>query len=100
LDKGYRLVYLGADTPFAELTSPANRSNADAVLLSGSVVTDTSNLSQGISELVESIDVPVFVGGEIAIRHTGEIEAARAIPLGTDISQALHKINEVIANQR
>lgn len=100
LDKGYRLVYLGADTPFAELTSPANRSNADAVLLSGSVVTDTSNLSQGISALVESINVPVFVGGDIAIRHTGEIEAAGAIPLGTDISQALHKINEVIANQR
>ena len=98
LNKGYRLVYLGADTPFAELTTPVNRSQADAVLLSGSVVSKPNNLRQGISALVENIDVPVFVGGEIAIRHTGEIEAAGAIPLGTDMSQALHKINEVVAS--
>lgn len=100
LNKGYRLVYLGADTPFAELTTPVNRSQADAVLLSGSVVSKPNNLRQGMSALVESIDVPVFVGGEIAIRHTGEIEAAGAIPLGTDMSQALHKINELIASHR
>jgi len=100
LNKGYRLVYLGADTPFAELTSPVVRSNADAVLLSGSVEPDMSNLGQGLSALVKSIDVPVFVGGNCATRHTDVIEAAGAIPLGTDISQALHKINEEIANQR
>jgi DNA-binding transcriptional MerR regulator len=99
LNKGYRLVYLGADTPLAELASPVIRSKADAVVLSGSVVTNPSDLSQGLSALVASIDVPVFVGGNTATRHTDVIEAAGAIPLGTDNSQALHKINEVIAHQ-
>lgn len=99
LNKGYRLVYLGADTPFEEITSPAIRSDADAVLLSGSVEPDTASLRQGVSALVESIDVPVFIGGRCATRHTDVIEAAGAIPLGTDISQALDKINEVIAYQ-
>ena len=99
LNKGYRLVYLGADTPFEEITSPAIRSNADAVLLSGSVEPDTASLRQGVSAIVDSIDVPVFIGGRCATRHTDVIEAAGAIPLGTDISQALDKINEVIAYQ-
>jgi len=99
LNKGYRLVYLGADTPFAELTSPVIRSNADAVLLSGSVDPDMSHLGQGLAALVESVDVPVFVGGKCATRHTDVIEAAGATPLGTDISQGLRKINEVIGHQ-
>ena len=68
-------------------------------MLSGSVEFKSNNLRQGMSVLVDSIDAPVFVGGETAIRHTGDIVAAGAIPLGTDISQALKKINEVIADQ-
>ena len=99
LNQGYRLVYLGADTPFEELTTPVIRTKADAVLLSGSVEPDMSSLGPGLSELVKGIDVPVFVGGKCATTHAGVIEAAGAIPLGTDILQALHKINEEVAHQ-
>ena len=96
LNQGYRLIYLGADTPFAELKSPAEQAEASAILLSGAVDPDTSVLSNELSTLVESIDVPVFVGGRTAVKFTDEIVDAGAIPLGTDISQGIRKINETI----
>ena len=96
LNHGYRLVYLGADTPFTELRIPIERSDADAILLSGSIDPQTSVLSDGLSSLVNSVEVPVFVGGKTAIKHTDDIVAAGAIPLGTDIVQAIRKVDETI----
>ena len=97
LDQGYRLIYLGADTPFSELEIPVQRSHADAVLLSGSIEPDPKEFSQGLSGLMSKVDVPVFVGGKTAIRHSDNITSAGAIPLGTDIHQALNKINDIIS---
>jgi methanogenic corrinoid protein MtbC1 len=96
LDQGYRLVYLGADTPFEELTVPVERSNAAAILLAGSIDPDASVLDDGLTALVKSVEVPVFVGGKTAVKHTDDIVNAGAIPLGTDISQAIRKIEETI----
>lgn len=97
LDQGYRLVYLGADTPFEELTVPVARSKADAILLAGSIDPDASVLNRGLTTLVESVDVPVFVGGKTAVKHNDDIVNAGAIPLGTDISQGIRKMEEMIA---
>jgi methanogenic corrinoid protein MtbC1 len=95
LNQGYRLVYLGADTPFSELKSPVERSGADGVLLSGSIESGETDLSNGLATLVKSVEVPVFVGGRAAIKHTDEIISAGAVPLGSDIAQGLKKM-EVI----
>ena len=99
LNQGYRLVYLGADTPFAELVSPAERSQADAILLSGAVDPQEPVISNELSQLVDSVDVPIFVGGKTAVKYTDEIVDAGAIPLGTDISQGIRKIDETIKNK-
>jgi len=100
LNQGYRLVYLGADTPFIELKIPVERSQADAILLSGSIETKESVLNSELENLVNSVHVPVFVGGKTAANHADEIVAAGAIPLGTDISQAIRKISEVISSHK
>lgn len=97
LNQGYRLVYLGADTPFTELPIPIERSHASAILLSGSIDPQTSVLSDELAGLVKSVEVPVFVGGKTAVKHTDDIIAAGAIPLGADITQGIRKINETIA---
>jgi len=98
LNQGYRLVYLGADTPFNELVVPVERSNANAILLSGSIDPESSVLNKEISALVENVDVPVFIGGKTAVKHSDDITAAGAIPLGADLTQAIRKINEVISD--
>lgn len=94
LNQGYRLVYLGADTPFSELKIPIEQSHADAVLLSGSIKPEVSEFGHGLSSLVESVEVPVFVGGRTAIEFNDKIVAVGAVPLGADITQGIRKIEE------
>jgi len=96
MNQGFRLIYLGADTPFSELKIPAERAEADAILLAGSVEPDAKIFSSALSELVNIVKVPVFIGGKASIQHTDEIKAAGATPLGTDISQAIRKIEETV----
>ena len=99
LNQGFRLVYLGADTPCSELKTPIERAHGDAILLSGSIDVPATVLNEALPALVKSVDVPVFVGGKTAVKHTDEIIAAGAIPLGTDISQAIVKIDEILSSR-
>ncbi|MCI0506965.1 MAG: MerR family transcriptional regulator [Gammaproteobacteria bacterium] len=96
LNHGYRLVYLGADTPFEELKTPVERSSGDAILLSGSIEPEPSILTEKLATLVASVKVPVFVGGKTAVQHTDTILGAGAIPLGADIAQGVRKIDDVL----
>lgn len=97
LNQGYRLVYLGADTPLGELKVPLEQTAADAVLLSGSVEPAAGVLGDGLASLVREVAVPVFIGGGVAIRHNDEIVSAGAIPLGADIGQGIRKIQQTLA---
>jgi DNA-binding transcriptional MerR regulator len=94
LNQGYRLVYLGADTPFRELKAPVERSHAAALLLSGSIKPEVAEFGRELASLVESVDIPVFVGGRTAVELNDEIVAAGAVPLGADIAQGIRKIEE------
>ncbi|WP_455223032.1 MerR family transcriptional regulator [Kaarinaea lacus] len=96
LNHGYRLVYLGADTPFEELKIPVERSSGDAILISGSIEPKPQLITEQLANLVSSIDVPVFVGGRTAVQYTDAIVAAGAIPLGTDINQGMRKIDDAL----
>ena len=97
LDQGYRLVYLGADTPISELQIPVERSGADAILLSGSINPELNVFSKDVAELAKAVSIPVFIGGRAAVHFTDEINAAGAIPLGTDIPQGIKKIQDTLS---
>jgi len=97
LDQGYRLVYLGADTPINELQIPVERSGADAILLSGSIIPERGVFNKEIAELAKTVHIPVFIGGRAAVHFTDEINAAGAIPLGTDIPQGIKKIQDALS---
>jgi len=97
LDQGYRLVYLGADTPVKELLMPVERSGADAILLSGSINPEAGVFSKEVAELAKVVNIPVFIGGRAAVIFTDEIISAGAIPLGTDITQGIKKIQETLS---
>jgi DNA-binding transcriptional MerR regulator len=94
LTHGYRIVYLGADTPLDEVVAPVERSESQAVLLSGSVEPQAQALTQQLPSLVSRLNVPVFIGGSTAVKYRDAIVEAGAIPLGTDIALALRRIDE------
>lgn len=94
LNHGYQLVYLGADTPLAELLAPVERADSQAVLLSGSVKPQPNLMAEELPQLVSQLQVPVFIGGKTAVDYRDAIVEAGAIPLGTDIQLALRRMDE------
>ncbi|MCX7961079.1 MAG: MerR family transcriptional regulator [Burkholderiales bacterium] len=91
-ERGMRLVLLGADTPLGEIPYAARRSRADGIVLSGSIEPRPGLLDEELPKLVREAGVPVFVGGQTAVRHRDAIVAAGAEALGTDIAAGLKRI--------
>jgi len=86
---GYRTLLLGADLPLKELITPAQHSQAKAILLSGAITPPPSVLEDELPELVRQITLPIYIGGHTSITHRDAIISAGAIPIGTDINHAL-----------
>ena len=93
----YQIIYLGADTPLMELIEPVERAQADAVLLSSSMNPPPNVLETDLPRLVKSVDVPIFIGGKTAVKFHDDIVKTKAIPLGTDISLAIKRIDEELS---
>ena len=100
LNHGYQLVYLGADTPLTELLTPVERSESQAVLLSGSIDPQPHIMSADLPSLVSQLNVPVFIGGKTAVDFRDAIVEAGAIPLGTDIQLALRRMDEELGFEK
>lgn len=98
-DHGYRLVLLGADMPFGEIPIVAERSRCDAVVLSGSFPGQADELARGLREVTAGVTVPVFVGGQTAVRWQELIIGTGAIAVGQDIDGGLRRIAETLQDR-
>ena len=99
LDRDYRVVLLGPNTPLAELPPVVERAAIQAVVLSGSTEVGPKTVADELSRLCRSLAIPVFVGGQIADRHADAIAAAGAITLGDDLNAALHRIGATLSRR-
>ena len=93
---GYRLVLLGADMPLPELAYAARRTQASALVLSGTHEVAPEVAGAQMAQLVAAVKVPVFVGGPVAVHQRDRLVAAGAVPLGTDIEAALARIGKAL----
>jgi DNA-binding transcriptional MerR regulator len=93
---GFRPILLGADLPLDEVSFAAHRSGCVAVVLSGSLEAQPALLSRALPALVADVDVPVFVGGQTAVRHRDAIVRAGATPLGIDVGPAIRLLEETL----
>lgn len=97
LDRGYRLVNLGANMPLEDLPLAARRASADGLVLSGRMEPEADVLGPRLRSLVSRSPVPVFVGGQVSTRHRELIEGTGARALGDDIEHALARLEENFA---
>lgn len=96
LDRNYRVVLLGPNTPLAELPPVVERAAIQAVVLSGSTEVGPKMVEDDLPRLCRSLAIPVFVGGQIAGRHADALAGAGAITLGEDLNAALRRIDAAL----
>lgn len=97
VSRGYRLLILGANMPLEQLPAVIAQRRCDAIVLSGSARLPPGVTEQALPSLVETVNIPVFVGGETAERHRAAIESAGAVCAGKDVQPALQNIGETLA---
>jgi DNA-binding transcriptional MerR regulator len=90
--RGYRLILLGPDMPLHELPLVLARTRADGIVLSGS---STANCMQ-IYDLIHSVNVPVFIGGEVADKCREVIEEPGGIAVGADLASGVQLIRRIL----
>ncbi len=98
LGKGYQVVLLGTDLPVAEMKHVAEMTDSQGIVLAGSASLQCEKLYEDISLLAGSLQMPVFVGGEVSVTCPGHIARAGAYPLGQDLDASLYKIAARLRN--
>ncbi len=98
--RGYRLILLGADMPLGELPYVLQRTQADAIVMSGSILHDSDTFKTELTHLALSSSKPVFIGGRVAQDHQDLIEAGGATPLAFDLDATLRTIGSVLPISR
>jgi len=90
--RGYRVLYLGADLPLAQLPPVINTVEPAGVVLSGTTVELDTELEQAIRELTHKIKLPVYIGGDLAESEQERLSALGLIPVGSHFRQGVEKI--------
>lgn len=96
VDRGMQIVMLAANVPLSELPTAAKRGRCDAIVLSATITPGSEVLTRDLSSMVQSAQLPVFVGGVVSMRERDAIVAGGAEPLGTDVPAALQRIDAVL----
>ncbi len=97
VNRGYRVLVLGANTPLHHLPEVIQRRPCEAIVLSGSTQPARGLLKEALPLLAKQVAVPVFAGGGAMERHRDAVEAAGAICVGKDIQPALKQIGGTLA---
>ena len=93
---GYRLVILGADMPLEELATAAEKTESQAIVLSGLLELPTSVLKRELPALVAASKVPVLMGGRASVRALDALKRIGIEPLGSDADTGLKKLQTVV----
>lgn len=89
LARGYRVLYFGNNLPLNQLQYITSRSAAKAVILSVQSATDT-NLNNELSNLVNQLNVPVFVGGNYSQLDCEKFQSVGGNLLGNQTAIAIN----------
>ncbi len=96
LDRDYRVVLLGANTPLSELAIAQQRTGSQAIILSGTAETPAKVVRKELPMLMEQIDVPVCVGGKVTLQYAKDLANAGVVSLGDDFNVAFHNIEKAL----
>lgn len=92
--RGFRVLYLGANLPLAQLPPVVKRVNSAGIVLSATTVKLGPELEQALHSLVRSLQVPVYIGGDMAEQHAPQLQALGLHPVGREFRSGMMQIIE------
>lgn len=92
--RGYRIVLLGADMPLHELALVVAKTQADALVLSGSDSLSCDSLYEDLVTLITNTPKQVYIGGEISDHCEHSFSALNLAFLGSDVGSGLSLISQ------
>lgn len=99
LQRGHRVVYLGASMPIKQLLYVAQKSFAAGLVLSGRTLQDGAGVLADVEWLVKATTTPVFLGGPFALQYREPLKQMGAIPLGDHIGTGLDLVDTLLSNR-
>jgi DNA-binding transcriptional MerR regulator/methylmalonyl-CoA mutase cobalamin-binding subunit len=92
LQRGFRVVYLGANMPLRQLVHVARHTQAIAVVLVGRASQTPLPIIDDIQFLADQLAVPVFVGSHFSLQNHDALLTIGANPLGEHMVSGLTQL--------
>lgn len=96
IGRGYRVIYLGADMPLAQIPHAARKTHAAGVVLSGSTVSYATQSQQQLDELRTQLNIPLMMGGKFSTDNSESLQSSGIQILGDKQSTALQQLENLI----
>ena len=93
-DHGFQTILLGANMPLDEFPDAVKKTGSDALVLSGTIEPGGEVISRSLPRLVERLDVPVFVGGNVVASNFDDLKKSGVMLIGTDIDMGIKQIKK------
>lgn len=100
VDSGYGVLVLGANTPLEQLPGVLARRPCAGIVLSCSYRLSRGVLENDLPKLVETVTVPVLIGGKTSASQQKKIEEVGAIYLGKTFAGSLKRLSQALDNTR
>ena len=95
-DHGFQTILLGANMPLDEFPDAVKKTGSDALVLSGTIEPGGEVIGRSLPRLVEKLDVPVFVGGNVVASNFDDLKKSGALLIGTDIDMGIKQIKKCL----
>lgn len=97
LGRGYRVLYLGPDLPFAQIAQVQKRTEIAGVVVTGILDRPLSSaIAEELVQLVRDCPAPILVGGNFAVQHEHWVRAQGAYALPGSIIDSLGQIERIL----
>jgi len=95
-DHGFQTILLGANMPLEDLPDAVKKTASDALVLSGTIEPGEEIIRKQLPRLVEKLNIPVFLGGNVVASNFDELKKSGVLLIGTDIDTGIKQIKKCL----
>jgi DNA-binding transcriptional MerR regulator/methylmalonyl-CoA mutase cobalamin-binding subunit len=95
-DEGFQAILLGANMPVEDFPDAIKKTGSDALVLSGTIAPGDDIIKKQLPGLVEKLQVPVFLGGNVVASNFDDLKKSGVLLIGTDIDMGIKQVKKYL----